>query len=214
MLQLFDKKNPILLFREERKRGDFMKKLAVLLPLALFIAFISTAHTQSLSDLAKKEKERRAQVKDDKVITAEEAEKYTSSSPEASAPEAPSTAADSAKADGGAEKSPETEKADPDEPTDFQGRPESYWRKTMAEARQKIKDLTNEANVLQLKIAELQNKFYSMDDGFNRETIQRELQKTYYQQDMNKENLKNAEAALQDLENEARKSGALPGWIQ
>jgi hypothetical protein len=52
-----------------------------------------------------------------------------------------------------------------------------------------------------------------MDDGFKRETIQRDLNKAYYQQDLNKENLKKAEAELQELEKAAHKSGALPGWI-
>ena len=56
----------------------------------------------------------------------------------------------------------------------------------MADARQSVKDLTNEANVIVLKIADLQNKFYSMDDGFNRETIQREIQKSFYEQDLNR----------------------------
>ena len=196
-----------------------MKKIAVLLSLAFFIVFLSAAHAQSLADLAKQEKERRAEIRDGKVITDEEAAKFRTapeeiSSPEASAPESSTGAADSAKTEEGQEKASQADKPDPDEPTDFQGRTESYWRKTMTDARQKVKDLSNEANVLQLRIAELQNRFYSMDDGFNRETIQRELQKTYYQQDLNKENLKNAEAGLQDLENEARKSGALPGWIQ
>ena len=83
----------------------------------------------------------------------------------------------------------------------------------MADARQNVKDLTNEANVIVLKIADLQNKFYSMDDGFKREGLQREIQKSYYEQDLNKQNLEKAKSELQDLENEARKSGALPGWL-
>jgi hypothetical protein len=213
MIQLIKKKNPILVFREEHKRGVFMKKFAVLLPIALFIACVSAAHSQSLGDLAEKEKVRRAQVKENKVITDEEAAKFRTSAPESSAPEKPSGNAESAK-EGEPAKAAQSQKADPDEPTDFQGRPESYWRSAMADARQKVKDLTNEANVIQLKIADLQNKFYSMDDRVNRESIQRELQKAMYEQDLNKDNLKKAEAAVQDLENEARKSGAFPGWIQ
>jgi len=214
MLQLFWKKYPILIFREERKRGAFMKKPAALLPMAFFIAFISAAHAQSLADLAKQEKERRAGIKESRVITKEEAEKYRTSEPEPAAPEKSSGDADASKTEGEPAKAAQAAKADPDEPTDFEGRPESFWRKTMAEARQKVKDLKNEANALQLTIADLQTKFYNMDDGFRRETIQRELQKTYYMQDLNKENLKKAEDALQALENEARKSGALPGWIE
>jgi hypothetical protein len=97
---------------------------------------------------------------------------------------------------------------------DFQGRPESYWRQTMADARQKVVDLENESNVLVLKFNDLQNRFYREDNGFKRLEIQREMQKTIYEQDKNKENLANAKTALTDLETEARKSGALPGWIR
>jgi len=39
----------------------------------------------------------------------------------------------------------------------------------MAEARQKVKDLENEATAIVLKLNDLQNKFYSEDDGFKRE---------------------------------------------
>ncbi|MBN1569359.1 MAG: hypothetical protein JXA73_16045 [Acidobacteria bacterium] len=197
-----------------------MKKLAVLLPVFLFITFVSAAYSQSLAEIAKKERERRADIKDNRVITDEDVAKFKRTTPEtelpappAAGPESPKVEEAEATAEGTGTKDDKAEKVDPDEPTDFQGRPESYWRKTMAEARQKVTDLTNEANVIVLTIADLQNKFYSMDDGFKRETIQRDLQKTYYQQDMNKENLEKAKAQLADLENEARKSGALPGWI-
>jgi len=190
-----------------------MKKLAVLLPTALFIVCFSTAYSQSLSDLANKEKERRAEIKDNKVITDEEVAKFKSGAHAPSLPDQPSGAPSAPKKEGEAADAAKADKPASDEPTDFQGRPESYWRQTMADARQKVKDLTNEANVIVLNIADLQNTFYRTDDGYKRETVQRDLQKAYYQQDLNKENLEKAKAALQDLENEARKSGALPGWI-
>ena len=192
-----------------------MKKITVLLPMTLLITFVSASYAQSLADLAKEEKERRQEITDNRVITSEDVAKYRSEPyPSAAVPEKPSDAAQPDKRGTDAENKTETGDPAEDEPTDFEGRPESFWRKTMTEARQRVKDLTNEANVIVLKIADLQNKFYNMDDGFKRETFQRELQKTYYMQDLNKENLKKAEASLQDLENEARKSGALPGWIQ
>ena len=78
----------------------------------------------------------------------------------------------------------------------------------MADARQKVKDLENQANAIVLKINSLQTQFYSEDDGFKREGIQREIQKSFYEQDKNKEDLAKAQDVLQDLEKEARKSGA------
>jgi hypothetical protein len=201
-------------FSNDRNRGVLMKKSCVFLLTAIFVVFAAAAYSQSLADLAKQEKVRRKVITDDRTITREEADKYRTG------PEAAVTADDQTSEHAGKEeKEPEdgiespAKNTDPDEPVDFEGRPESYWRKTMADARKKVQDLENEANVLILKQNSLQNDFYREDDGFKREGIQREIQKTYYEQDLNKENLEKARASLQDLENEARKSGALPGWI-
>jgi hypothetical protein len=197
------------------KRGALMRKLAAFLTAALFVMLASAAYSQSLADLASKEKERREEIKNDRVITSQEAAKYGSES-ETGVPasDRPSGKADTDKKESEAEAQSQSEKPNSDEPVDFQGRPESYWRKTMADARQKVKDLENEENVLILRQNDLHNRFYNDDNGFKRESVQREIQKTIYEQDMNKENLAKAKAALQDLENEARKSGALPGWIE
>jgi hypothetical protein len=83
----------------------------------------------------------------------------------------------------------------------------------MADARQKVKDLENEANVLILKNNQLQNRAINTDDPSQRSVAQTDLQKTLYEQDLNKERLEKARAMLRDLEAEARKSGALPGWL-
>lgn len=199
-----------------------MKKLAVLLPMALFIAFVSTAFSQSLADIANKEKERRQGVKNDKVITDEEAAKYNSQTKPAPTPAAdqPAAKADSENKEAGAEGQAAGDTADKagkpanDEATDYQGRPESFWRKTVADARQKVKDLETETNVLQLKRNQLQNDFYAVDSGFQQEEYQRQIQKCIYEQDQNKEKLEQAKKELQDLLKEARSSGALPGWIE
>ena len=175
------------------------------------------AYSQSLGDLAKHEKERRDSVKNDRVITDEEFAKYKSKSetPKDASGKASAKSDDQGskekKADNAAKK--ENDSAD-QEAVDFQGRPEGYWRKTMSAARENVARLENETNVLVLKLNGLQDQFYKEADGYRRETVQRDIQKTYYEQDLNKENLEKAKAALQDLENEARKSGALPGWIE
>ena len=193
-----------------------MKKIAVLLHTVFLIAFVSVSYAQqSLADLAKQEKERREEIKNNRVITNEEAASYVKEVQASPAlPEQPAGTAHPDKRGGEAANKPQTDNPEADEPTDFEGRPESFWRKTMAEARQKVKDLTNEANVIVLKIADLKNEFYRTDSGFKqRGDLQREIQKSYYEQDLNKENLEKAKLELQDLENEARKSGALPGWL-
>lgn len=175
---------------------------------ALCAALALEGYSQSLGDLAKKEKERREAIGQVRVITGEQAAKYSTGQAEEPAAPEPAPPAEKQAAAGAAAK------ADPDEPVDFEGRPESFWRKTMAEARLAVKDLERERDTLVLKVNQLQDQFYKQSDGFRREDIQRELQKSYYLQDVNKENLAKARTALEDLEKEARKSGALPGWIE
>jgi len=189
-----------------------MRKFTISLSAMVFILIATIAYAQSLADLANKERERRNEITDARVITSEEAAKFvTETEPAPSEPDNSADGESAEKPEGEAEV--EGNEVDPDEPVDFLGRPESYWRETMARARKTVKDLEDEKNVLVLKQNRLENEFYREDDGFKREGIQREIQKTFYEQDMNKENLAKAKEALEDLEKEARKSGALPGWI-
>lgn len=199
-----------------------MKKFAVLCSAAFAIFIVSGMYAQSLGDLAEKERQRREAVKNDRVITDEEAAKFIGEpSPASSAGSqtAPAQAAGPNAPEATEEAAAKPPKADPDEPVDFQGRTESYWREAMANARKEIADLENEANVLELRLNDLQNKFNGAGldgggDNFRRGTIQREMQKSYYERDLNKEKLAKAKESLQALENEARASGALPGWLE
>jgi hypothetical protein len=195
------------------KGKAIMRKSAALLG-AAFLLILSAVSAQTLSELAEKEKNRRKEITTDaKVITNKNAKfegPVTTMQPlsddtakkPAEIKEEPATPAQA---------KPAEQKSD--EPVDFQGRPESFWRKTASEARQKVKDLENESTTLTLRLNQLKTKFYNISDGFAREAVQREIQKTYYEQDLNKENLAKARKALDELENDAQRSGALPGWI-
>jgi hypothetical protein len=210
MCQIFIKQNHYEFWPYKLQRGAIMKTLAALFQTALLLTVASIAFSQSLGDLAKKENERRKEIKDEKVITDEEAASYQSNPVKTNVRDQ-----SAAKPDSADQATTDSKKAKPesDEPVDFEGRPESYWRKTMDDARQKVKELEDKATELTLKVNNLQNQFYREDSGFKREDIQRELQKTYYEQDKNKEDLAKAKDVLQDLDKEARKSGALPGWL-
>jgi hypothetical protein len=192
-------------------------KLASISLIAIFALSPALAgDSESLADLAKKEQQRRAKITTEtKVITNDDSEKYkdgavtTGTLP--SEPSDENTGAERAGSETDA--SAKGLKADSDEPVDLLGRPESFWRQTMTDARKQVKDLENQADVLALKLNDLQNKFYSEDNGFKQQQIQTEINKTFYEQDLAKDNLAKAKDQLQDLEKEARKSGALPGWI-
>jgi hypothetical protein len=198
-----------------------MKPISCLCTGLLVAALASFGYSQSLAELAKKEKERRNAVKGDtKVITDTEAAKFrsqpvtttsTATTPGTEKPRSETTdaAAKPPTADASAKEKPAS-----DEPVDFQGRPESFWRQAFTDARQKVTELERESAVLVLKLNDLQNQFYRESDGYKQQTIQKEIQKALYQQDQNKEKLAKARDALTDLEKDARKSGALPGWIK
>jgi hypothetical protein len=198
-------------------------RLRIATKLALWILGIAVlGYAQSLSDVAKKEKERREKMKaGSKVITNDDTVKYANGPVTTTAPPAPPAAAPAAgkekaepeKPAGETPKAAAGAKANPDEPTDFQGRPESFWRQTFADARQKVKELENKENVLVLKIADLQYRFSTTDDGFQKQAIQIQLQKAFTERDQTGADLAKAKAQLDDLEKDARKSGALPGWI-
>jgi len=193
-------------------------KLRIATKLALWILGIAVlGYTQSLGDVAKKEKERREKIKAGaKVITNDDTFKYANGPVSTTTPPAPPPDAakktEPEKPAGEAQKGAPEAKATPDGPTDLQGRPESFWRQTFADARQKVKELENKENVLVLKVNDLQNRFFRTDDGFQRQALQAELQKTFTERDQVGEDLAKAKAQLDDLDKEARKSGALPGW--
>lgn len=191
-----------------------MKKRILLTTAAALLLMAASIFGQSLADLAKKEKERRATIKtESKVINNSNKDEHAigpvttfSGAPAKPAEEQP------ANEGAGAAKEPAVA-ADPNEPVDFSGRPESFWRQTITDAHQKVATLEDEARVLTLKLADLQNRFYSEASGFHQQDIQREIQKTYYEQDLNKKNLAEARTSLEDLQNQARRDGALPGWL-
>jgi len=187
-----------------------MKNFRTLLILCLFTT--SVAYAQSLGDLAKKEEQRRAKISEEvKVLTNADTDHFKGAAITTGTRPAPPPSEETAEAKEAEGKTGE-EKSEETGPLDLMGRSESFWRQTFADARQKVKELENEANVLTLKLNELQNRFYAEDNGFKQQEIQREINKTFYEQDLNKKNLQAARDALADLESEARKSGALPGW--
>ncbi len=186
---------------------------------------------QSLDELAKKERERQARLKKDaaKVFTNEDLSRFKDAP--VTIPAQLGTPSESAAGAGKEEKpeaeaagrerptSPEAkgqepEKSDEDKVTDLKGRDEAYWRSTLGEARLRVKSLSDEAKVLELRLNDLYNRFYRENSPVTRERIQVEIQKTLYQIDRNKQELAQARRSLEDLEQEARKSGALPGWLR
>jgi hypothetical protein len=204
-----------------------MKQIVPIISIVFLLAApVAALQAQSLAEAAQKEKERREGISQNpQEITNDQMGKFSGGAVSTNTVPPPAPGEGNASEPDSQEKAGETgvaakekeakeQNGDSDEPTDFEGRTESYWRTTMTEARTKVKNLENEATALTLKMNDLENKFYNIDDGFDRDAVQKEIQKTYYEIDLNKENLAKAKDELEALELDAQKSGALPGWIQ
>jgi len=199
-----------------------MKKCTVLLS-AFFFLTCAAAYSQSLGDLAREEQKRRDAISEDRIITLENAPpavpdkdaaegKKGFPDDEYAYDETEDTQNDYENADGEESEYPAEESypdaaANPDEKT------ESYWRNTMSEARNRIKQLENEKKELSSLRNALQSQ-HNKANGSRRGPIKNEIDKTRQAQDLNDKNLEQARKELQSLQNSARSSGALPGWIE
>jgi hypothetical protein len=103
----------------------------------------------------------------------------------------------------------------PGEFTDSKGRTEADWRKMAAEARARVTKADAEVKKLEIESKRLENDFYAYSDGNYRDRV---IKPAWEQsrEDLKKarEESEKAEAALGGLSEEARKSGAFPGWLR
>jgi hypothetical protein len=101
------------------------------------------------------------------------------------------------------------------EPRDSSGRSETDWRALAAAGRKRIASAETEVKRLEDESKRLENEFYAWSDGNYRDRV---IKPSW---DQSKDELKKArieidqaQAAFADLEEDARKSGAPPGWLR
>lgn len=190
--------------------------MKIILTAVLFLTG-AAAYAQSLGDLAREEQKRREGISGEKVITLksapieepiEEPEKEKKVSAKADAKEPQHDDGE----DSG-EDSENSEEAKPDEMKDLYGKTESHWRNAISEAQNNIKQLEDEAKELTSRRNALQRR-HDGANGSRRAPIKDEIDRTRQAQETNKKNLEEAREKLQSLRNDARSSGALPGWIE
>ena len=190
-----------------------MKKI-IIFPTAIICLTGIALYAQSLGDLARGEQIRRDSITNSIVIVIESpppelpGEKVSADDAEDEDAETgnPRKTREAANAD-----SPE--KVEPYEITDLYGQNESYWRDTMSEARNRItwledetKELTSKRNALQLQ--------HSSANGSRRASIKNDIDRAIQDLDQRRSELEQAREELRTLQNQARSSGALPGWIE
>jgi hypothetical protein len=170
--------------------------------LAAALAFgpcIATATAQSLADVARKEEERRKTVKQTgKVYTNKElgtgSENVVSSPPPAAAA---SDAADAA--------APESK-----EPVKDQ----AYWAKRMKGLRAQLDRNETYLAALQSRVNALAADFVNRDDPAQRAAIDTDRKKALAELASLQQQIVADKKAIADLEEEARRAGAPPGWLR
>jgi hypothetical protein len=159
------------------------------------VAFDASA--QSLADIARKERERQKQTQSKVTIIAGAA--VSGSLPK------PSTT--------GTALTPTPIK--PIEPRDNKGRDEKYWRAAFQKARDDAKRAEDQAQLLDLRLKDLNTQFLRQSDIYNRETrVGLELATTQKELDEARRQADAAKQKLTDLEDELRKSGGPAGWAR
>ena len=177
-----------------------------------FLAVAGSAYpvkAQGLGDVARKEEERRKDIKAPaKVYTNKDlgsvpdAPSGTFSSPTASgsaSTEAPKDAA-SAKSDDAKDKGPTKDQA--------------YWSGRKKDLQTKLDSDQTLADALQSRINALNTDFVNRDDPVQRAGIDRDRQKANSELDRLKKSVQDGKKALSDLDEEARKAGVPAGWLR
>lgn len=167
----------------------------------LFAVPLAFAQTPTLGELAKREQERRKNVKaPGKVLTAEQV-------PKTGAPTPPPAAAPAAPGEAKPQKPDDTAKEDP-------AQQEAAWKARMAGLREELRRGEMFAEALQTRINALSADFTSRDDPYQRQKVGEDRLKALAELDRVKSDLELVKKKIADAEEEARRAGVPPGWLR
>ena len=91
---------------------------------------------------------------------------------------------------------------------------EKYWRERKSALVEKIKANEAEIKNMQAKIYQLKNQLPGTDILSDRLRIEKEIRDTTNRLEAYNKGLENLKKDLENLPDEARKAGALPGWLR
>lgn len=95
-----------------------------------------------------------------------------------------------------------------------EGKDHEFWKSAFSEAQLNVRNVVNRGLVLQLKMNNLRNAFFTEDDGSTQALIQSQLNQTLQEIEQNKSEATKARKALATLEREARRAGMPARVIQ
>jgi hypothetical protein len=179
--------------------------------LALGLLWPSVAFAQDpppLAEIARKEAERRKEIKNaPKMLTNKDLPASALKPPTAaSVPPADGQAAPAAD-----QKAAGTEGAPP---ADSPQRDEKYWRTRITQARETLQRNEMFAAALQSQINGLTTDFVNRDDPYQRAQIGEQRQKALDELARVKNDIENGKKQIADIDEEARRAGAPPGWLR
>jgi hypothetical protein len=147
----------------------------------------------SLAELARRERERKARLKEVPVITNAHLGRAAGGLVSTSA----GTAAEAVKGEEGAEaEANDSENAEP----------ETDWKGEFGEARLNLKNAVNRDLVLQLKMNDLRNEYLS-GNGTSKAKVQQQLLETQPEIEKNSQNVQTARKAIDALQGDAKDKG-------
>ena len=100
------------------------------------------------------------------------------------------------------------------EPTKDKMSDERDWRIRFQEARLRHNIAQEKGLLLELKANELRNRFFTESDGSTRSLIEQQINAVLTDIENNKKEAADAERALEELKETARKAGIPPAWMQ
>ncbi len=179
-----------------------MKRLVVVLGVAVAFTTAAGASAQSLADVARREAARREGIK-------QPAKLYTDSDlkpvpPPAVTPPAPDATAEAK------DQASEPAERKPEEPV----QDEATWRARITEARTALERTKGYLEAMQSRLNALTTDFYARDDPAQRAAIANEQQKVSGEIARLKGDVQSQTKAIADIEEEARQAGVPPGWLR
>ena len=180
--------------------------LSIAVVTALGLGMAVSARSQSLGDVARKEEERRKDVKTPaKVYTNNDlgAAPPTSAPPEAARRAAPP-----------ADASKDAPKAGDDKSKGASTKDQAYWAKRKKELTDTLARDKVLVDAVQSRINALTADFAARADPVQRAGIERDRQQALAELARLQQEIKDTQKALADFEDEARKAGVAPGWLR
>ena len=160
---------------------------------------------QSLGDVARKEEERRKDVKAPAKV-------YTNK--DLGAPIQGGSASDGKAGASSPEASKEAAKAGDDKAKDGAVKDQAYWAKRKKDLQDRLERSKTQVDAMQTRINSLTADFASHDDPIQRSAIERDRQRAVDELGHLQQDIKDTQKALTDLDEEARKAGVPPGWLR